>query len=113
MTDAPLEGIRVVDMSWMWAGPYCSLQLAELGSEVIKLETPDRPDLNRIFPPHPDGIEGLNRGGSFNQSNQGKRSLSLDPKTPEGVGMILDRLGLGYDVLKERNPRLIMISLTG
>lgn len=131
MTEAPLAGIRVVDMAWMWAGPYCSLQLAELGAEVIRLETPDRPDMNRIVPPYPDNIPGLNRGGSFNQWNQAKKSLALDLKAPEAVELVLDlveksdvfvenyavgiveRLGLGYDALKERNPGLIMISLTG
>ncbi len=127
----PLEGIRVIDMSWMWAGPYCSLQLAHLGAEVIRIETNQRPCMNRRVPPYPDGVPGLNRGGSFNQWNQGKGSVLLDMKKPEAVGLareliaksdvfienyaagVIDRLGLGYDVLSGLNPRLVMVSLSG
>lgn len=67
----PLEGVRVIDMSWMWAGPYCSLQLAQLGAEVIRIESHQRPCMNRRVPPY-IGEPGLNRGGSFNQWNPGQ-----------------------------------------
>jgi crotonobetainyl-CoA:carnitine CoA-transferase CaiB-like acyl-CoA transferase len=127
----PLDGIRVVDMSWMWAGPYCSLQLAHLGAEVIRIESHHRPCMNRRVPPYPDDEPGLNRGGSFNQWNQGKLSIALDLKRPEAVRLarelvavsdvfvenyaagVVDRLGLGYDALSAVNPGLVMASLSG
>jgi crotonobetainyl-CoA:carnitine CoA-transferase CaiB-like acyl-CoA transferase len=127
----PLEGIRVIDMSWMWAGPYCALQLAHLGAEVIRIESHQRPCMNRRVPPYPNDEPGLNRGGSFNQWNQGKASVLLDMKKPEAVQLareliaksdvfienyavgVVDRLGLGYSELSKLNPRLIMCSLSG
>ncbi len=126
----PLEGVRIVDMSWMWAGPYATLQLAHLGAEVIRIETHQRPCMNRRVPPYA-GEPGLNRGGSFNQWNQGKRSVLLDLKRPEGVELarelaaasdvfvenysvgVVDRLGLGWEALSALNSRLVMISLSG
>lgn len=130
MTVRPLEGVRVIDMSWMWAGPYCSLQLAELGAEVIRIESNQRPCMNRRVPPY-IGEPGLNRGGSFNQWNQQKKSVLLDMKKPEAVTLarellaksdvfvenyavgVVQRLGLDYETLAAVNPRLIMVSLSG
>ena len=127
----PLEGIRVVDMSWMWAGPYCALQLAQLGAEVIRIESHQRPCMNRRVPPYANDVPGLNRGGSFNQWNQAKKSVLLDMKRPDAVDLahdllaisdvfienyaagVVDRLGLGYEALAARNPRLVMCSLSG
>lgn len=128
---APLDGIRVVDMTWMWAGPYCTLQLAHLGAEVIRIETHHRPCMNRRVPPYANNEPGLNRAGSFNQWNQGKRSVLLDLKQPEAVQLarelvaisdvfvenyavgVVDRLGLGYRDLVIVNPHLVMVSLSG
>lgn len=127
----PLDGIRVVDMSWMWAGPYAALQLAELGAEVIRIESNHRPCMNRRVPPYANNEPGLNRAGSFNQWNQAKRSVLLDLKKPEAVAIarelvavsdvfienyaagVVDRLGLGYAALSAINPRLVMASLSG
>jgi crotonobetainyl-CoA:carnitine CoA-transferase CaiB-like acyl-CoA transferase len=127
----PLEGLRVIDFTWAWAGPHCTLQLAALGAEVIRLESYYRPCQNRRIPPYPDDIPGLNRSGSFNQNNQGKRSVVIDLHQPEGTALALDlvatadvlvenysvgvvaRLGLGWDAVVARNPRLIMASLSG
>jgi benzylsuccinate CoA-transferase BbsF subunit len=130
MTVKPLEGIRVIDMSWMWAGPYCSLQLAELGAEVIRIESNQRPCMNRRVPPD-IGEPGRNRGGSFNPWHQAKKSVLLDMKQPEAVQLareliaksdvfvenyaagVVDRLGLGYAELSKLNPGLVMVSLSG
>lgn len=131
MSVQPLQGIRVVDMTWMWAGPHCTEQLAHLGAEVIRLETPDYPCLNRVLGPYADGIEGPNRAGAFNQFNQTKRSMALDLKHPDGqkvahdlvrvsdvlvenfrVGVV-DRLGMGWETLSRINPQLIMAQISG
>jgi benzylsuccinate CoA-transferase BbsF subunit len=131
MARLPLEGIRVADFTWVWAGPFCTLQLAHLGAEVIRIETATRPCITRLLPPWPDNKPGLNRSGYFNQYNQGKRSLTLNLKEPVALeiakrlvaksdivaenfaGGVMDRLGLGYEVLKHIKPDIIMISLSG
>ena len=131
MARLPLEGICVADFTWVWAGPFCTLQLAHLGAEVIRIETAARPCITRLLPPWPDNKPGLNRSGYFNQYNQGKRSLTLNLKEPAALeiakqlvaksdivtenfaGGVMDRLGLGYEVLKQIKPEIIMISLSG
>ena len=127
----PLEGIRVADFTWVWAGPFCTLQLAHLGAEVIRVESASRTCVTRLLPPFADGRPGTNRSGYFNQYNQGKLSLALDLKQPDAVGVakdlvarcdivcenfasgVMERMGLGYEVLRQRKPDLIMIALSG
>lgn len=127
----PLEGIRVADFTWVWAGPFCTLQLAHLGAEVIRVESRTRTCVTRLLPPFADGQPGPNRSGYFNQYNQGKLSLALDLKRPEGIAVaqdlvaecdvvcenfaagVMDRMGLGYEVLRQRRPDLVMIALSG
>ncbi|HYA34870.1 MAG TPA: CoA transferase [Candidatus Binataceae bacterium] len=129
---APLEGIRVTDFTWVWAGPYCTLQLAHLGAEVIRIETTTRPCVTRMLPPWPDGVfQGLNRSGYFNQYNQGKKSLTLNFKHPEAkeaarrliaksdivinnfAAGVLERMGFGYEECKKLRPDVIMATLSG
>ena len=128
----PLAGVRVLDMTWAWAGPFCSMNLAHLGAEVIRLESGVRPDLYRRLAVIPlDSEEGLNRSGMFNQWNQGKTSIAIDLSKPEGVDLVkqlvsrsdvvvqnfatgvMERLGLGYDALKTINPAVILASISG
>ena len=127
----PLRGVRVLDFSKVWAGPMSTLQLAHLGAEVIRVESVKYPCLNRSIPPWGDGKPDINNAGSFNQWNQGKRSLQLDLTRPEAVAIALElaahcdvavesfapgvigRLGLGYGQLKARKPDIIMASLSG
>jgi len=127
----PLDGIRVADFTWVWAGPFCTLQLAHLGAEVIRVETATRPCVTRMLPPWANGEFGVNRSGYFNQYNQGKFSLTLDLKQPEAVAVakdlvaqsdivcenfaagVMDRMGLGYSVLQQVKPDIIMIALSG
>ncbi len=122
---APL-GIRVLDLSRVLAGPYCSMILADMGAEVIKLEIPGRGDDSREFPPFKDG-----KSLYYVNLNRGKRSITLNLKHPEGRRIFIelvkkcdvllenfrpgtmDRLGLGYDVLREVNPRLVYASISG
>lgn len=127
----PLSGIRVADFTWVWAGPFCTMQFAHMGAEVLRVETMRRVCALRMLPPWLDGQIGVNRSGYFNQYNQGKRSINLDLTHPEGkeiakklvaisdvaaenfAGGVIDRLGLGYDVLRQVKPEIIMISMSG
>ena len=128
----PLEGVRVADFSWVWAGPFGALQLAHLGAEVIKIESQARPDLGRRLPLHPPDMEpGLNRSGYFNQWSQGKKSLLLELSKPEAIAIakelikksdvvlenfatgVMERMGLGYEELRTIKPDIIMASISG
>jgi crotonobetainyl-CoA:carnitine CoA-transferase CaiB-like acyl-CoA transferase len=128
---APLAGVRVADFTWVWAGPHCTLQLAHLGAEVIRVESATRPCVTRMLPPFADFKPGPNRSGYFNQYNQGKKSLSLDLKQPAALDAarrlctasdvvvenfaagVMERMGLGYEGLRAAKPDLVMISLSG
>jgi CoA:oxalate CoA-transferase len=121
----PLEGIRVLDFSIMLAGPYCARLLADVGADVIKIEPPEGDDM-RLRTPLRDGNSTY-----FGQLNAGKRSLALDLKSAEAIKLVhrliaetdilvenfrpgvMDRLGLGYEALREINPRLIYCSISG
>ena len=127
----PLAGLRVADFTWVWAGPFCTLQLAHLGAEVIRVESASRTCVTRLLPPWPDGQPGPNRSGYFNQYNQGKRSLSLDLKQPDAMAVakdlirasdivvenfaagVFERMGLGYEVCRELRRDVIVIALSG
>ena len=131
MSRPPLDGIRVVDFCWAWAGPYGALQLAHLGADVIRIESAKRLCPSRLIPPWPDNESGVNRAGYFNQYNQGKRSLTLDLKAPEAIDIaktlvsksdivmnnfasgVMEKLGVGYDVLRRIKSDIIMVSLPG
>jgi crotonobetainyl-CoA:carnitine CoA-transferase CaiB-like acyl-CoA transferase len=121
-----LLGIKVLDLSRVLAGPFCSMLLADMGADVIKLEVPGRGDDSREFPPFMEG-ESL----YYINLNRGKRSITVNLKSPEGVRLFkelvkrcdvlienfspgtMDRLGLGYEVLKKENPRLIYAAISG
>jgi benzylsuccinate CoA-transferase BbsF subunit len=132
MAKAPLDGVRIADFTWVWAGPYCTLQLAHLGADVIRIETKNRPCITRVLPPWPEGkAGGLNRSGYFNQYNQGKRSITLNFRNPGAHEIarrlvaksdvvvnnfahgVMERMGFGYEALKQIKPDIIMISLSG
>ncbi|MDQ3386606.1 MAG: CoA transferase [Actinomycetota bacterium] len=123
----PLEGVRVLDLSRVLAGPYATMALADLGADVLKVEHPKRGDDTRHWgPPFKDGESAY-----FLAVNRNKRSIGVDIKTPEGLGRIqklaadadvvienwrrgaLEKLGLGYEALRESNPDLIFCSITG
>jgi len=128
----PLAGVRVADFSWVWAGPFCTAHLAHLGAEVIKIESRARLDLTRRLPASPRGIKpSANTSAVFNQWAQAKKSLRLDFTTPEGRRIareliqhsdvvvdnfatgVMDKLGFGYDALKQLKPDLIVASISG
>jgi len=127
----PLEGIRVADFTWVWAGPFATMQLAHLGAEVIRIESHSRVSVTRRITPFADGQAGPNRSGYYNQYNQGKDSIGLNLKTPEGLEIakklvavsdivaenfaagVMDKMGLGYEVLRKIKPDIIMIAMSG
>jgi crotonobetainyl-CoA:carnitine CoA-transferase CaiB-like acyl-CoA transferase len=132
MEHRPLEGIRVLDFTWAWAGPFATLQLAHLGAEVIRVETTTRQlCVTRSIPPFADNQPGANRAGYFNQYNQGKRSIALNLRTQRAVEIVYElvkhcdivaenfgagvseRLGIGYSKLREFKPDIIMLSISG
>ena len=128
----PLEDVRVVDLTWVWAGTFCTMNLAHLGAEVIHIESAKRPDLYRRTTLDTSGAEfGLDESGMFNQWNQGKLGVAVDLRDERGIEVVkdlvrvsdvvvqnfatgvLERLGLGYDVLREVNPGIILASISG
>ncbi|HVN30045.1 MAG TPA: CoA transferase, partial [Candidatus Binataceae bacterium] len=129
--ELPLSGIRVLDFTWAWAGPYCTMQLANLGAEVIRVESEKRGCVTRALPPFADDLPGPGRAGYFNQYNQGKRSITMDLTKPEAIELalamvkhcdvvtdnfaagVMDRLGLGYDKMRARRPDVVMLSMSG
>lgn len=122
----PLTGLRVLDLSWVLAGPYCTMILSDLGADVIKCERPPFGDVARTTGPLIDGESGY-----FFSINRGKRSIAVDLKQDEGKQLFLDlvrefdvlvenfrpgtmdRLGLGYEALAEVNPALIYAAVSG
>ena len=122
----PLASLKVLDFSTLLPGPFASLLLADMGAEVLRIESPTRMDLLRVLPPHDQGVSA-----SHAYLNRNKRSLALDLKQPEALELIkqllqdydivleqfrpgvMERLGLGYEALKAINPKLIYVSITG
>lgn len=131
MTPLPLHGVRVADLSMMWAGPYATKLLAELGAEVLKIESPSAWDNIRTLIPQPGKADPWNSSYYFNTYNRAKKSVTLDLAQAEGRAVflallahcdvllenyradVLDRLQLGYDVLQAANPALIIVSMAG
>ncbi|WP_371971029.1 CaiB/BaiF CoA transferase family protein [Acinetobacter sp. AL9] len=125
MTHA-LSGLKVLDFSTLLPGPFASLYLADMGAEVIHIESASRPDLIRLFPPYANG-----QATSHSYLNRNKQSITLDLKSPESIQLIhekitdfdivleqfrpgvMQRLGLDYASLAKINPRLIYCSITG
>jgi len=122
-----LDDVRVLDFTRVFAGPFCTLQLAELGAEVIKVEIPEGGDAIRYDPPRTEGGEG----GIFINLNRGKKSITLNLTTEKGRDIckklvekvdvvvenysprVMTKLGLGYEELRKVNPGLIYTSVSG
>lgn len=119
-----LEGVRILDLSRVLAGPYCSMILADMGAEVIKLEVPGSGDDTRGFPPFKDG-----KSGYFMNMNRNKKGITLNLKKGREVFLELvkqadilienyrpgtmEKLGIGYEDLKKVNPRLVYGCISG
>ncbi|MBC7341104.1 MAG: CoA transferase [Clostridia bacterium] len=122
----PLSGVRVLDLTWVYAGPFATMLLRDLGADVVKVEGPPVGDYTRTFPPMRNSWSGY-----FYMLNRGKKSVALNLKNARGkqvflemvkhfdvvaenfVAGTMDRLGLGYDAIKQANPRIIYASISG
>ena len=120
----PLQGVRVVELTKVWAGPYVGKLLAFLGAEVIRVESLGSIDVTRSF-----GVADINKAPGFQAVNPQKLSVQIDMKTPQGIALILDllrksdvlvenlrpgavkRLGLGYDAVRAARPDIVYVSM--
>ena len=127
----PLDAVKVLDLTRLLPGGFCSLLLADFGADVIKVEDTGSGDYVRWSPPYYEGADETARGALFLALNRGKRSMRLDLKTEQGKGVlialarqadvllesfrpgVLDRLGVGYERLRADNPRLVYCAITG
>ena len=122
----PLKGLKVIDLTQVLSGPFATMWLATMGAEVIKIENPKSPDVTRNYAPFQNGVSAY-----FPTVNHNKKCITLNLKAPEGKELlkalvkdadvlienyrpgVMDRLGVGYEALKEINPRLIYASISG
>ena len=127
VSSKPLAGIRVLDLTRLLPGPVCSLHLADMGADVIKIEDPERGDYSR----HRRGDVSAGLAQVFDQVNRNKRSLKLDLKQPEGVRAFMDlvaeahvvmegfrpgvmtRLGIDFPQMRDRNPAIVFCAISG
>jgi crotonobetainyl-CoA:carnitine CoA-transferase CaiB-like acyl-CoA transferase len=125
-----LDGVRIVDLTQMLAGPFCTQLLADQGAEVVKVEPLDGDHTRIVGPYHPDDkLRAF--GGYFASVNRNKKSIAIDLKRPEGRDLVMrlcesadavvensrsgvmERLGLSYEALRERNPKLVYATIRG
>jgi crotonobetainyl-CoA:carnitine CoA-transferase CaiB-like acyl-CoA transferase len=124
-SNPPLKGVRVLDLSRVLAGPFCSMNLSDLGADVIKVEMPKRGDDTRAYPPFINGVSSY-----YLSLNRGKKSITLDLKTEEGVKIVHElaskcdivlenfrpgvtsRLNVDYETLKKINLKIIYCSIS-
>jgi alpha-methylacyl-CoA racemase len=127
----PLEGIRVLDLSRLLPGGFCSLLLADFGAEVLKVEDTGAGDYIRWAPPYYDGAEHSTKSALFLSLNRNKRSIRIDLKNEAGREVllrlvrdhdvvlesfrpgVLDRLGVGYERMREENPGIVYCAISG
>jgi crotonobetainyl-CoA:carnitine CoA-transferase CaiB-like acyl-CoA transferase len=125
-----LSGLRVIDLTQMLAGPYCTMMLSDQGADVVKIE-PIEGDPTRGFGPFPADDTDHHFGGYFQSTNRNKKSVALDLKSAEGTAIfrrlahgadvvvenfragVMDRLGIGYETLAAENPRLVYAAIRG
>lgn len=140
MADGPLQNVRIIDLTRVWAGPIVTKIVSDLGAEVIKVEyrnargparVPPAMARDGLYPDNNPGDQPYNRGGNFNKLHRNKKSLVLDLQTEAGKSVfrrlvavsdvvidnysarVMGKLGLGYDDLCKVNPAIIMVSMPG
>lgn len=110
---APLSGLRVLDLSWVMVGPFSARYLADLGADVVKVESSRRIDPLRTLGPFKDAQPGPERSVSYHNLNAGKRSLALDLKSPQGRDVVLKLVGWADVVVESFTPHVLRgLSLT-
>ena len=128
----PLQNIRVLDLTWAWAGPHATRLLGDMGADILRIESAQRLDNLRRSGPRPEGFgDSLNAGGNFNQLNRNKQSIRINLKHPDGMSLakslaavsdvvvsnfapgVMGRLGLDYETLREGNERLVWAAISG
>lgn len=128
--EGALSGVRVLDVTQAYAGPFCSQLLADQGADVVKIEGPEG-DVNRMLGPRPKDDEIRSYAALFQHCNRNKRGIVIDLKTEEGRGVfrrlvetadilvenfrfgVMERLGVGYEELRKVNPKLVYTSIRG
>jgi crotonobetainyl-CoA:carnitine CoA-transferase CaiB-like acyl-CoA transferase len=131
LRDGPLSGVRVLDLGISWAGPFAGMILTDLGAEVIKVETRTRIDILRWSGAFTDGVRDWERSGYYGACNRGKKSVTLNFKAERARELVRDlaaisdvvienfaprvlpSLGLDFASLSQRNPKLVMVSMSG
>ena len=131
MSRLPLEGVRVLDLSRLLPGGFCSLLLADFGAEVLKVEDTGMGDYIRWSPPYYEGAEDSAKGSLFLALNRNKRSIRINLKSEEGREIllklvrdydvvlesfrpgVLDRLGVGFERMRQENPKLVYCAISG
>jgi benzylsuccinate CoA-transferase BbsF subunit len=126
----PLDGVKVTDFTWIGAGSFTTKILADLGADVVKLESATRPDTLRLMPPFKDKISGVNRSGYFADRNTSKRSVALNMKQPQARELarrmieqsdivinnftptVMSRFGLGYDDVRQFKPDIVYVAMS-
>ena len=126
----PLHGIRVADFCWLGAGSYTTKILADMGADVIKIESSARLDSLRLAAPYKDGVAGVNRSGYFADRNTSKRSITVDMKHPRALALVrrlieksdiisnnftpgvMQKFGLGYEAVREMKPDIIYLAMS-
>ena len=126
ISEKPLSGVTVLDLSQAYAGPFCTMHMADMGATVIKIEVPGKGDQSRTWAPVKNG-----KSGYYSYINRNKYGLTLNLKSEEGRGIFkemvkkadvvvenfrvgtMEKLGVGYEVLKEINPKIIYAQITG
>jgi alpha-methylacyl-CoA racemase len=130
-TRRPLDGVRVLDLSRLLPGGFCSLMLADFGADVLKVEDTGLGDYVRWTPPHYEGADRSAGSAQYLALNRGKRSIRLNLKAEGGADVlvrlardadvllesfrpgVMDRLGVGYERLREENPGLVWCAISG
>ncbi|AMG90318.1 CaiB/BaiF CoA transferase family protein [Bordetella bronchiseptica] len=130
MKKLPLYDVRIADFTWLGAGSFTTKIFADMGAEVIKVESAKRPDALRHSPPYKDRQPGANRSGYFSDRNSSKRSVTLNLKTEAGLAVareliacsdvvannfsagVMDKLGLGYESVRAIKPDIVYLSMS-
>ena len=128
MASKPLDGLKVLDFCWVAVGPQTTKYLAEYGATVIRVESSKRPETLRRAAPFAGGVQGINRSGYFANYNANKYGITIDMRHPRAKDLVLriatwanlvtenftpgtmEDWGLGYDQLKEVNPKIVLFS---